>query len=204
MTTRVLTPAGGYALPTGVYEAQWLERMKRRTVITASGCWEWQGGCSRFRNQKPGQRGYAQSNFRGRTIRIHRKTLELKLGHSLPRGIQACHTCDNPPCINPAHLYAATNQQNHLDGGKRKRMQGQTKTHCKHGHEYTPENTYWSPRKTVNGVVGRIRNCRECNRIRLRREWQENSEQRRARQRAWRAKRRQIKQQQLNGDGGRG
>lgn len=149
-------------------DIQYVKRFMSRCVVTALGCWEWQRFCQPFRNMKPGQRGYAAACYRGKNRRLNRLMLEIKLGRALRPGMQACHSCDNPPCINPDHLYEATNQQNHIDGGKRKRMQGQLKTHCKYGHEFTSDNIYWSPRKTVNGVIGRIRNCRECNRIRLR------------------------------------
>jgi HNH endonuclease len=156
-------------LPDAEYNLRWRLRVWSRCVETNSGCWVWQGFKWDFRNQKPGQPGYGGTNYRGQNVRIHRKMLELELGRPLGPKMHACHTCDNPPCCNPAHLYEATNQQNHIDGGKRKRMQGQTKTHCKYGHEFTDENTYWAPRKAVNGVVGKVRSCKECNRIRLRR-----------------------------------
>lgn len=149
-------------------DADYIARWKADCIITPSGCWEWQKSCEYFRNQKPGQRGYAASSYRNKKVRLNRKMLELKLGRPLAVGMHACHTCDNPPCINPDHLYEATNQQNHIDGGKRGRMNGQAKTHCQHGHEFTPHNTYWSRRKTANGVIGRIRNCRTCQRVRQR------------------------------------
>lgn len=141
------------------YAAQW----KANCTITADGCWLWNGFCQKFRNIKPGQRGYPGSAYRGKGVRVHRQMLVFKLGRPIGEGLHACHTCDNPPCINPAHLYEATNQQNHLDGGKRKRMQGQTKTHCHRGHEFTPENTYWSKRG-----ASKCRNCSMCQRIRMR------------------------------------
>lgn len=185
------TASGGHRLPDEEYAQWWIRRVRNNAVLTATGCWEWQGTQQRFKNQKPGQPGYAATSYRGKTIRAHRKMLELKLGHRLPTYLHACHHCDNPVCVNPDHLYPATNQQNHLDGGKRKRMQGQLKTHCKNGHEFTPENTYWAKRG-----LSKCRSCRECQRESQRRGWRENNAYRRARQNAWRARRRQ---QQLNG-----
>lgn len=161
--TRVKTEAGGHALPDAEYNRRWINRVKARVKINESGCWIWQGFLHKFRNQKPGQPGYAGSAYRGKCVRVHRKMLELKLGLDLPRELHACHSCDNPPCVNPDHLYPATNQQNHLDGGKRQRMQGQRKTHCDAGHEFTPENTYMGKRG-----LSASRQCKTCQRIRAR------------------------------------
>jgi len=166
---------------------EYFEYYRSKCIVTEKGCWEWQGHCECFRNQKPGQRGYPASSYHGKKVRVHRWMLARRLGRPLLPKMQACHTCDNPPCCNPEHLYEATNQQNHIDGGKRGRMQGQTKTHCKHGHEFTPENTYYAPRKSGNG---RIRNCKECNRIRLRQAWADGRGL--LRQRRWRAKQKAL------------
>jgi hypothetical protein len=167
-------------------EAEFIAYCKSRTVVTDKGCWEWQGSTENFRNIKPGQRGYSMTSFRSKRVRLHRWSLAHKLGRPIAPKMQAGHSCDNPPCWNPDHLYETTNQQNHIDGGKRGRMNGQSKTHCKHGHEFTPENTYWSRRYTVNGVVGMIRNCRECSRIKCRQYWKDGRALQR--QRVYRAK----------------
>lgn len=174
-------------LPVADYNAQWMAGIRARCIETPEGCWIWTRFCHPFRNMKPGQRGYGNAAYRGKNVRTHRKMLEIKLGQELPKGLQACHTCDTPPCCNPEHLYAATNQQNHLDGGARGRMNGQWKTHCKHGHEFTPENTYMSPRP--NGRP--VRNCKECDRVR--RESEPYKVAARERQRRNRAKRLQLK-----------
>jgi hypothetical protein len=71
------------------------------------------------------------------------------------------HHCDNPPCINVEHLYEGTMLDNIRDRQERGRYVNwqAEKTHCKHGHEFTPENTYhW----------GRRRNCKACSANRLR------------------------------------
>ena len=89
----------------------------------------------------------------------HRAALTQKLGRRLEG--QALHHCDNPPCVNPDHLYEGSPQDNADDRVARGLARGgrYNQTHCKWGHEFTPENTRWS-----NGH----RSCRTCYNQRLR------------------------------------
>jgi hypothetical protein len=81
-------------------DAQLVEALKARAVVTERGCWEWQGTCVPFRNMKPGQRGYPSAYVRGKSARVHRLMIELTQ-RPLLKGELAMHTCDNPPCVNP-------------------------------------------------------------------------------------------------------
>ena len=62
-------------------------------------CWPWQGATSG---------GYGSFDHNG----AHRFALEIKLGRPIAPGLFACHTCDNPPCCNPLHLFEGTHQDN--------------------------------------------------------------------------------------------
>jgi hypothetical protein len=114
---------------------------------TPDACWLWIGAHD--------QKGYGQASYQGKRIRITR----LILGLTDP-GVLACHHCDNPPCCRPSHLFAGTHSMNMQDAAAKGRIAtiGRSlHTHCKHGHEYTPENTRW---RMSHGSLYRL--CRIC------------------------------------------
>jgi hypothetical protein len=64
--------------------------------------------------------GYAQIWVDGRHRNASRVAYEVWKG-PIPAGKMACHTCDMPECVEPAHLYAGTAQDNHDDMVRRGR-----------------------------------------------------------------------------------
>jgi hypothetical protein len=64
--------------------------------------------------------GHGQIHYNGRNRRTHTVSWELSNG-PIPDGMQVNHHCDNPPCINPEHLYLGTQSQNMADMNARGR-----------------------------------------------------------------------------------
>jgi len=77
-----------------------------QTRRTPSGCLEWAKG--RFRS------GYGAVPAGGRIRRVHRLLWELMHG-PLDDGLHVLHRCDNPPCIEPSHLWVGTHADNMAD-----------------------------------------------------------------------------------------
>jgi hypothetical protein len=77
-----------------------------------NGCWVWTGGKDRT--------GYGKVKIAGKTLRPHRVSYELYLGE-IPDGLFVLHSCDNRPCVNPAHLSVGTHQQNMKERNERGR-----------------------------------------------------------------------------------
>lgn len=122
------------------------ERFFRK--VDADGiCWVWLAslddhGYGRFCR---GARGLGES-------KAHRWSYEFLVG-PIPEGMTVDHLCRNRKCVNPDHMEIVTQGTNVLRGYTLAGMNAR-KTHCKNGHEFTPENT----RIRRHGW----RECRQC------------------------------------------
>ena len=124
-----------------------LERFAARRLEQEAGCWKYPGG-----SRKPSGHIFVnirRPHSRFRNLGLHIVAYVAKNG-PVPQGKEVSHDCRNPWCFNPDHLQARTRREHfHYDHA--------AVTHCKHGHEFTAENTYW-----YRG----LRDCRACDRIR--------------------------------------
>lgn len=119
-----------------------------------SGRWIWIG--ARI------QTGYGHISRDGRPMEAHRASWSLENG-PIPNGLSVLHRCDNPPCVNPRHLFLGSILDNNRDTIQkgRYRLGGlgairAMQTHCIHGHPFDQENTFRTPRGN--------RGCRICRR----------------------------------------
>jgi hypothetical protein len=121
----------------------------RRRGVPQPDCIEWDGGTF-------SPEGYGRIWLDGREYRAHRLAYEQAYG-PIPDGMTVDHLCFNPPCMNPQHLRLLTRVENSEN------QRSAYKTHCKHGHEFTPENTIDKSSYIRNGKRTGRRQCRQCN-----------------------------------------
>lgn len=95
------------------YEEKIKERILRNIEIFPSGCWIWKS----FKSKS----GYAEITWKGEKKRTNRISFEV-FKDKIPTGMYVCHTCDNPLCVNPDHLYIGTHQDNIDDKLKKGRQ----------------------------------------------------------------------------------
>lgn len=117
--------------------------------VQVDGCWTFLGRLDKD--------GYGHTWFDQRDARPHRLTYEAAYG-PIPDGLVIDHLCRNRACLRPDHLEAVTTQENTFRSPVSTGSINAAKTHCAHGHEFTPENTYTS--------TPGWRQCRTCNRER--------------------------------------
>lgn len=137
-------------------------RRTRDKFTAGDGCWEWHASLN------DGGYGQMAGGPGSSPLRAHRVMYEWLIG-PIPDGLVIDHLCRNRACVNPAHMEPVTRGENVKRGvaaeATRARLAAQT--HCKRGHEFTPENTYMG---LLSYGRGPVRVCRKCKCIRAARQ----------------------------------
>lgn len=108
-------------------------------------CWTWTACTNRH--------GYGQFGIRRRHYLAHRVSYALAHG-PFDTALYICHSCDNPPCVRPDHLFVGTQLDNMRDASGKGRTYSVRKTHCVRGHALEGDNL------KINSAGSR--SCRTC------------------------------------------
>jgi hypothetical protein len=95
-------------------------------------CWPWMGAQA--------STGYGRYSVGRKPRPAHQVAWELRNGKPFPAGKVGCHECDNPKCVNPAHIWPGTQGDNIRDCVAKGRHASKPQAQCAKGHALTPDN----------------------------------------------------------------
>lgn len=118
----------------------------KKIKIKKDYCWDWTGA--------KGTGGYGMfAVFRKGKMRNFKasRVSYFLFNKKDPKSKIVCHSCDNPSCVNPWHLFLGSHKDNTRDCVNKNRQRNIRKTHCPRGHEYKGDN-----------LIIRTNNSRRC------------------------------------------
>ena len=98
-------------------EQRYIDKFHQKYEVNPqSGCWEWSTTVDKL--------GYAHIWVKTKDMLAHRFSYLIHKGD--PAGMCVCHSCDNPSCVNPDHLWLGTRADNNRDKKLKGRARGKS------------------------------------------------------------------------------
>ena len=145
----------------GPTEEKYRIRFWKKVAVGAEDeCWLWTAAAS--------STGYGQMKYWKKICGAHRLAYLFSIG-PIPEGLVVMHSCDNPACVNPAHLSVGTHKDNIEDRDRKGRWSNQNvnKIECKRGHPLVGYNVKWMPDNSRTCRICHNASQRKCYRSRV-------------------------------------
>jgi len=126
-------------------------RRNTNSELSPASCWLWSGALAKNRGY-----GVYWDTAAQQTKLAHRGAWEIARG-PIPQGLSVLHRCDNPPCVNPAHLFLGTQLDNIRDMDKKGRRSPHA--HTQKGRKFSDDH------RAALSAAHRRRHARTRNRV---------------------------------------